>query len=123
MSASDFIGVWEAEQKIDASLTLKVVSSFGANGSWRHDFSHEGKPVAFYEGTFTVSPAGVLQLQVNNHSPQMCTRGTCQPAKKEDIIRTFQVTFQTSDTLTMAGKNSGGVEVRLTYQRSGRNGM
>jgi hypothetical protein len=115
--------VWQAEQKIDASLTFTVFSTFGANGSWRHDFSQDGKPVALYEGTFTVSPEGMVLLQVTNHSPQMCVRGSCQPAKPEDIIRTFRVTFQTPDTFTTSGKNSRGEEVRLAYRRAGPAGM
>ncbi len=123
VSASNLTGVWQAEQKIDASLTFTVFSTFGANGSWRHDFSQDGKPVALYEGTFTVSPEGMVLLQVTNHSPQMCVRGSCQPAKPEDIIRTFRVTFQTPDTFTTSGKNSRGEEVRLAYRRAGPAGM
>lgn len=108
---------------MDESLTLTVITSFGANGAWRHDFSEQGKPVAFYEGTFTVLPQGVVQLQVTNNSPQLCVRGTCQPAKADDVIRTFQVIVQAPDALITVGRNSAGGEVRLAYRRAGRSGM
>ncbi len=123
VSASSFIGMWESEQKLNDTLTVSLVSSFGADGSWRQDFSHQGIPAAFYEGSFTVSPQGVVQLQVNNRSAQLCLQGSCLPTSDKDIIRTFHVTFPVPDTLEMVGVDSKGAEVRLTYHRSSRNGM
>lgn len=120
---SGFSGVWEAEQEINEDLAVTIGTSFGAGDKWRQDFTHEGNPVAFYERTFIVSPEGVLQLQVSNHSPELCLLDECKPTSEADIIRTFQVEFLVSDTFDMVGINAGGEEVRPRFWRSSRNGL
>lgn len=115
--ANPLVGTWQGDWQPAPNVTIRLVDVFRPDGTYREEGYIAGKMIAFFEGTYTLSPDGTLQQTETNVSPQICINGECRP-NDPPTSSTMQVAFQGPNTISVTKPGEGGQPpLTVTFQR------
>ncbi len=117
--ASPILGVWQVSFEMDdGSPTVIGSLTVNPNGTYREEMTQGGQMIAFWEGTYTLSPDGTFIQTESNVSPQFCMQGQCEPNDPPSVTK-GRINLPNPDTLIVSYQDaSTGQQERLTWQRA-----
>jgi hypothetical protein len=113
------LGVWQVSFEMDdGSPTVMGSLTVNPNGTYREEMTQGGQMIAFWEGSYTLSPDGTFIQTETNVSPQFCMQGQCEPNDPPAVTK-GRINLPNPNTLIVSYQDpSTGQQESFTWQRA-----